>query len=100
MSADFLVEVGTEELPPKALLSLSRAFRDEMVSQFSARSLHFKEAEIFATPRRLAVLLTGLDEQTPNKDLVIWGPPAKIAFDAKGRPTAAAQALLPKTTSP
>ena len=100
MSADFLVEVGTEELPPKALLSLSRAFRDEMVSQFSARSLHFKEAEIFATPRRLAVLLTGLDEQTPNKDLVIWGPPAKIAFDAKGRPTAAAQAFAAKNHIP
>lgn len=100
MSADFLVEVGTEELPPKALLSLSRAFRDELVSQFSSYSLHFKEAEIFATPRRLAVLLKELDEQAPNKNIVIWGPPAKIAFDAKGRPTAAAQAFAAKNHIP
>jgi glycyl-tRNA synthetase beta chain len=100
MSADFLVEIGTEELPPKALFSLSQAFREELVSQFSSYSLYFKEAEVFATPRRLAVLLKDLDEQAPNKDLVVWGPPAKIAFDANGRPTAAAQAFAVKNHLP
>ena len=53
--ADFLVELGTEELPPKALLTLSEAFRDGLLSRIDAAGLAHGKVEAFATPRRLAV---------------------------------------------
>ncbi|MCK9468593.1 MAG: glycine--tRNA ligase subunit beta [Porticoccaceae bacterium] len=96
MSADFLVEIGTEELPPKALLNLSRVFRDHIVASLGAAGLNHGEVELFATPRRLALFVAGLDEQTPSKEITNWGPPAKIAFDGNGNPTRAALAFADK----
>lgn len=96
MSADFLVEIGTEELPPKALLTLSNAFRDEILSRLKAEHLAFGEVHTFATPRRLAVVINTLDEKTPTKEVVAWGPPIKVAFDADGKPTRAAEAFAKK----
>ncbi|MFT7300017.1 MAG: glycyl-tRNA synthetase beta chain [Porticoccus sp.] len=96
MSADFLVEIGTEELPPKALLTLSNAFRDEIISRFKAEELDFGDVQTFATPRRLAVLVKNLAAQAPNKEVVFWGPPAKVAFDNDGNPTRAAEAFARK----
>ena len=96
MSTDFLVEIGTEELPPKALLTLSNAFRDEILSQLNTEQLVFGEVQTFATPRRLAVVIKGLDEQTPAKEIVAWGPPIKVAFDTDGNPTRAADAFAKK----
>ena len=75
MSADFLIELGTEELPPKALKSLSNAFTDGVISGIRDLGLNFESTESFAAPRRLAITISGLDTQTPDKDLVIWGPP-------------------------
>ncbi|HEB26737.1 MAG TPA: glycine--tRNA ligase subunit beta, partial [Porticoccus sp.] len=96
MSADFLVEIGTEELPPKALLTLSNAFRDEILSRLKAEHLAFGEVHTFATPRRLAVFIKALDEQAPTKEIVGWGAPVKVAFDAEGKPTGAAKAFAKK----
>ena len=96
MSADFLIEIGTEELPPKALLRLSNAFRDEILSQLKAEQLSFDKVESFASPRRLAVTISNLEEQTPTKEVVAWGPPIKVAFDDDGKPTRAAEAFASK----
>ncbi len=96
MSQDFLVELGTEELPPKALLSLSAAFTQNIVEQLQALSLAFTAVQPFATPRRLAVLVRDLDEATPVEDVAIWGPPVKIAFGDQGQPTKAAEAFAAK----
>lgn len=96
MNADFLVEIGTEELPPKSLLTLANAFRDEVASGLKAESLDFGIVKVFATPRRLAVLVTALDNQAPSKNFVTWGPPAKVAFDQDGNPTRAAEAFANK----
>ncbi len=96
MAKDFLVEIGTEELPPKSLKTLSEAFTTGIKQQLENAGLGFQEARGFATPRRLAVLVKDLDEQTPRKEQTIWGPPAKIAFDAEGKPTKAAQAFARK----
>lgn len=93
MSADFLVEIGTEELPPKALLSLSHAFRDHILDSLAAAGLGHGEVELFAAPRRLALFIASLDEHTPSKEITNWGPPAKIAFDEEGNPTRAALAF-------
>ena len=96
MSANFLVELGTEELPPKALKSLSQAFTDGVLHGLRDLGLGFKEVQSFAAPRRLAIKITELDAQTPDKDLVIWGPPVKVAFGDDGTPSRAAEAFAKK----
>lgn len=73
MSArDFLVEIGTEELPPKALTSLSKAFSTEILTSLKQLQLGFADAESFATPRRLALLVKGLDESQADKTINYW----------------------------
>jgi len=96
MSKDFLVEIGTEELPPKALLSLSEAFRDAVLSQLTDLELSFGDVKPYAAPRRLALFIGDLAEQTPEKEVVAWGPPVKVAFDDAGEPTRAAVAFAQK----
>ncbi|MGN0922144.1 MAG: glycine--tRNA ligase subunit beta [Cellvibrio sp.] len=95
MSADFLVELGTEELPPKALKNLMNSFASSIEQQLRDLELSFTAVKPFAAPRRLAVLVEGLASQTPSKDLVVWGPPAAIAFK-DGEPTKAALAFAEK----
>ncbi|WP_101758671.1 glycine--tRNA ligase subunit beta [Oceanicoccus sp. KOV_DT_Chl] len=93
---DFLVEIGTEELPPTALLKLSNSFTEQVEAGIRAAGLEFTHIEPFATPRRLAVVVSQLDEQTAAKEIVNWGPPAAIAFDAEGNPSKAATAFAKK----
>lgn len=87
---DFLVELGTEELPPKALKTLSDSFRDGIVKGLAAAGLAHGKVEAFAAPRRLAVLVHMLAEQQPDRTVSVDGPPVKAAFDAEGQPTQAA----------
>ncbi|UTW44652.1 glycine--tRNA ligase subunit beta [bacterium SCSIO 12696] len=96
MSADFLVEIGTEELPPKSLLQLSNGFHDGITRGLKEAQLAFESSVAYASPRRLAVLVKGLVEQAPSQEVVAWGPPAKIAFDAEGNPAKAAEAFAKK----
>lgn len=93
---DFLVEIGTEELPPKALAGLSEAFLAGVVSGLEDRQLSFAAARVFATPRRLAVLVTSLAEQQADRETQLFGPPVTAAFDAQGIPTPAAQGFARK----
>lgn len=96
MSADFLVELGTEELPPKALKNLMNSFAETIEANLKAAELSFSAIKPFAAPRRLAVLVENLASETPAKELVVWGPPAAIAFDKEGQPTKAALAFAEK----
>ncbi|WP_045856436.1 glycine--tRNA ligase subunit beta [Teredinibacter purpureus] len=96
MSSQFLVELGTEELPPTALKTLSNAFVKGVEQGLKAKKLAFDSIQPFATPRRLAMLVNGLANTTPKEDVKVWGPPAKIAFDAEGNPTKAAEAFAKK----
>lgn len=96
MSKDFLVEIGTEELPPKVLRQLSETFASGISQALKDKQLHFSNMTTYAAPRRLAVLITDLAEQTPNQDVVSWGPPLKVAFDTEGQPTKAAEAFARK----
>jgi glycyl-tRNA synthetase beta chain len=91
--ADFLVELGTEELPPKALLTLSEAFRDGLLSRIDTAGLAHGKVEAFATPRRLAVRVKRLALQAPEQKLQRRGPPVTAAFDKAGAPTRAATAF-------
>ena len=96
MSKDFLVEIGTEELPPKVLRQLSETFAEGITKRLADQQLSFTEMTAYAAPRRLAVVITDLAEQTPDQDVVSWGPPAKVAFGADGQPTKAAEAFARK----
>ncbi|KJS05713.1 MAG: glycine-tRNA synthetase subunit beta [Gammaproteobacteria bacterium BRH_c0] len=96
MSADFLVEIGTEELPPKALLSLSEAFGEAILHSLKQAGLSHGEVKHFAAPRRLGLFVAALDEHTPSKEIITWGPPAKVAFDSNHLPTRAAEAFASK----
>jgi glycyl-tRNA synthetase beta chain len=96
MSADFLIELGTEELPPKALKTLIAALQDNIAASLTAEELSFTSIKSFAAPRRMAVLVENLASETPSKELVVWGPPATIAFDKEGKPTKAAIAFAEK----
>jgi glycyl-tRNA synthetase beta chain len=77
--ADFLVELGTEELPPKALPALAAAFRDGLVARLAEARLGHGEVETFATPRRLAVKVRRLQLRQADQDVVLRGPPASVA---------------------
>lgn len=93
---DLLIEVGTEELPPKALPALSQAFADALCKQLQDANIPFAQCTRYASPRRLAVLLTALAESAEDQTQEIWGPPAKVAFDDDGKPTRAATAFADK----
>lgn len=93
---DFLVELGTEELPPKALKGLSESFRDGIVAGLKASGLAHGEVKAFAAPRRLAVCVDALATQQPDRSIAVDGPPVKAAFDAAGNPTQAALGFAKK----
>ncbi|CAK9892037.1 glycine--tRNA ligase subunit beta [Pseudomonas fluorescens] len=97
MSAqDFLVELGTEELPPKALSSLGDAFLAGIEKGLQAAGLNYTDKQVFAAPRRLAVLIRNLDTQQPDRSVNLDGPPRQAAFDADGNPTQAALGFAKK----
>jgi len=87
---DLLVEIGTEELPPKALSSLSAAFEELLCARLQQQALHYDGSRRFATPRRLAVLVSGLDVKQQDKETTRYGPAVAAAFDDAGEPTRAA----------
>ncbi|GGX49376.1 glycine--tRNA ligase subunit beta [Saccharospirillum salsuginis] len=89
--ADFLIELGTEELPPKALKSLQDAFAEGLLSRLGDAGLNFGAADRFGAPRRLAVVLKDLELKQPDEAFERRGPAVKAAFDADGNPTKAAE---------
>ncbi len=88
---DLLFELGTEELPPVALSRLSRALADEFTAGLHEASLDFAELKAFATPRRLAIMVSACDNRQADREVMRRGPAVKAAFDADGHPTKAAE---------
>lgn len=86
-----LVELGTEELPPKALKSLGEAFATQFEAALTQADLSFGSVSWFAAPRRLAVYVSALAEGQADKVVEKRGPAVSAAFDADGNPTKAAQ---------
>jgi glycyl-tRNA synthetase beta chain len=93
---DFLVELGTEELPPLALPELERAFAAGIRTGLAEAGLPHGELKSFATPRRLAVLVRDLAVMQPAQAIKLKGPPVSAAFDKEGKPTAAATKFAEK----
>lgn len=91
MAKNFLIELGTEELPPKALRSLAEAFAANFEAGLKAADLAHQGVKWYATPRRLALKVSELDEGQADKIVEKRGPAIASAFDADGNPTKAAQ---------
>ena len=88
---DLLIEIGTEELPPKALPTLSAAFERGVREGLEKAGLISGEIHRFATPRRLAVLIDHLPVRQPDRQLERRGPALNAAFGPDGNPTKAAE---------
>ena len=90
LSNDLLFELGGEELPPQSLKKLSQSLLDGMLAGLQEAGLNYQEARAYATPRRLAVLIRGLDSQQADKVVEKRGPAIQAAYDAAGKPSKAA----------
>ena len=73
LTDDLLIEIGTEELPPKALKTLSRAFSQGVVDGLKSAGFEVNEVESFAAPRRLALLIKSLAASQPDRDVDLHG---------------------------
>ncbi|VFP80203.1 glycine--tRNA ligase subunit beta [Candidatus Erwinia haradaeae] len=87
---NFLVEIGTEELPPKILRYLAETFAKNFISELKISSLTYKEIRWFATPRRLALFVEKLTLMQPDRKIIKYGPTIRAAFNKNGTPTQAA----------
>jgi glycyl-tRNA synthetase beta chain len=88
---NLLIEIGTEELPPKSLAKLALAFKDNVQAEFTDNDFTFEQVNWYASPRRLALVVKGLSEFQSDKDVEKRGPAVAAAFDETGKPTKAAQ---------
>ncbi|AOM41955.1 glycine--tRNA ligase subunit beta [Xenorhabdus hominickii] len=87
----FLVEIGTEELPPKALRSLAESFAANFEAELNNANLGHGEVSWFAAPRRLALKVADLAAAQADREVEKRGPAISQAFDAEGKPTKAAE---------
>jgi len=86
---DLLIEILTEELPPKSLLTLARAFCSQMEDRLKKASLQFLQIKYYATPRRLALIVQELSEKQPDQEVERRGPSLSAAYNAQGVPSPA-----------
>ncbi|MBN2158187.1 MAG: glycine--tRNA ligase subunit beta [Spirochaetes bacterium] len=93
-NANFLLELGTEEVPagylPPAIDAARRIFEDSL----KGNRIDFKEVAVYATPRRMAVLISGLAESQREEEVELKGPSVKAAYDAAGKPTRALEGFM------
>ena len=94
--ADLLVEIGTEELPPKALRELMDAFAGNLGNEIAEARLEHGELRAYASPRRLAVIVEALAAGQENRRLSQKGPPVSVAYDDAGKPLPPATAFAKK----
>lgn len=90
MKADLLIEIGTEEIPAGYVTRALEAFAREVTASLGELRLGFGAAESFATPRRLALIVSDVDGMQADSEREVTGPPRRVAYDEKGKPTKAA----------
>ncbi|MFT7313577.1 MAG: glycyl-tRNA synthetase beta chain, partial [Paraglaciecola sp.] len=88
---NLLVEIGTEELPPKSLVKLAQAFADNTQAALDEANISYTDINWFASPRRLAITVSQLAGQQQDKVVEKRGPAVSVAFDDQGNATKAAQ---------
>jgi len=86
---DFLLEIGTEEIPARFLPPALKQMRTLASEAFASKTLDYQQIEVYATPRRLTLLVKGLIIKQPDSKTEIKGPALKSSYDADGAPTKA-----------
>ena len=94
--ADLLIEIGTEELPPKALRTLMSAFGENVTAAIDEQRLAHGAVHTYASPRRLAIVIEKLASGQEDRNVVRKGPPVSVAFDGDGNLTPAGAAFAKK----
>jgi glycyl-tRNA synthetase beta chain len=100
MSRDLIIEIGVEELPASFLERGLESMRDAASALLAAERLSHAGVVTMGTPRRMALLVQGLEERQPDRSERVLGPPASAAFDAEGNPTRAALGFAQKNGAP
>ena len=96
---DFLVEIGTEELPPKELKNLINSFADSLQKALHSARLEYESVATYAGPRRLAAVVTNLSYTQTNQELIVKGPSISVGYDNKGKITSAGSAFAKSAAS-
>src|SRR5699024_1062611 len=91
MNATLLIEIGVEELPPRAMRGLMDAFADGITAGLDEVGLPHGDVSRYASPRRLAMAVATTDTETAAREIKKSGPTVAIAFDAQGNPQPAAE---------
>lgn len=91
MTQDLLVEIGAEDLPPHVVDDLRAQLETSSKRALEEARLGFESLEVYSAPRRLALWVHSLEDRQPDRQFEVKGPPRKVAFDAQGRPTKAAE---------
>ncbi|ACL22260.1 glycyl-tRNA synthetase, beta subunit [Desulfitobacterium hafniense DCB-2] len=91
MAKDFLLEIGTEEIPAKFAPGVLNQLREQAQKYCQELRLDYQDLKVYTTPRRFAVLIQGLAEKQTDFTAEVKGPAVKAAYDAEGNPTKAAQ---------
>lgn len=89
MSKNYLIEVGVEELPARDINHALKQFEDNTIKLLKEERISFQEIKAYATPRRLTLIIQGLDEKQSDLDEKLKGPAKRIAFDDENNPTKA-----------
>lgn len=89
MSKKYLIEIGVEELPARHINSALKQFENNAIEVFETERIHFDGIKSYATPRRLTLIIDGLDERQSDLNEKVKGPAKKIAFDSDDNPTKA-----------
>lgn len=97
MASDLLLEIGVEELPASFVQSAVEALPALLTARFDELRLAHGPARAYGTPRRVAVLCEAVAERQPDIEEEVLGPPARVAFDAEGKPSRAAEAFAAKS---
>ena len=92
----YLLEVGTEELPYRFIPQAIEQLNDGFTKFLNENKVKFDKIKVYATPRRLAVLVYGLDDATADEEKIIKGPIANIAYDENGNLTKAGEGFAKK----
>lgn len=92
----YLLEVGTEELPYKFIPSAIEQLNKGFTTFLNDNKVKFSDVKVYATPRRLAVIVDGLEDKTEDEEKIVKGPIAKVAFDEAGNLTKAGEGFARK----
>ncbi|MBR56958.1 MAG: glycine--tRNA ligase subunit beta [Myxococcales bacterium] len=95
-NSQLLLEVGVEELPPGTISSVVKAFDDRVKAALESWGLQAGSSTTYATPRRIAVQVSGVQTQQPDRSEMVLGPPVSIAYDDEGNPSPAAAGFARK----